>query len=104
MRRIYAALPAIVAVVAWLFVTATPAQAYPTGCGDGPFSTTRFYQAKCTGGTGTFQAWVQCRDDFWPHNYEIKTGPWASPGQTSTAWCTLGYSRVWPNWGISRRN
>ena len=73
-------------LAAALGLTATPALATPTGCNWGNEGS--FSWAKCTGGTGKYQAWAQCKPRyFWITNWYMSYGPMVSPGTISTASC-----------------
>lgn len=71
---------AIAAVItAVLGLVATPqAQAIPTNCqayGKGSL----FYKVQCWGGTGQYQAYANCHNDFWPWDAKMAYGPWTNP-------------------------
>lgn len=66
--------------------SASPAAATPTGCNWG--SEGSFSWAHCTGGTGTYRAWAQCKPShWWITNWYTSYGSWVSPGTISTASC-----------------
>lgn len=81
-------------------VAATPAQAYPTDCFSGQGAT--LAKALCMSGTGSYQAYITCRN--WLGWHEFKEGPWirVGGGSWSYVYCSSGYSRV--SNGIGIRN
>jgi hypothetical protein len=67
-------------------VAATPAAAIPSGCNWG--SEGSFSWAQCSGGTGKYQAWAQCKPrHFWITNWYTAYGPVVSPSNLSIASC-----------------
>jgi hypothetical protein len=72
----------------------TAAQAAPTNCAKGPTGDRGSY-AVCTGGTGSYRAFIQCRGYVWPHNYYINYGSWQVPSNPvwSVASCNWPDSR-----------
>ena len=75
----------VVSLTAVLLVN-PPASAAPTGCSYGNEGS--FSWAHCTGGTGQYQAWAQCKPRYpWITNWYTAYGPWRNPGQVSHANC-----------------
>ena len=88
-------LTATVFSVLLLPLSAGPAAAAPTDCwtNDGvwfPYAT-----AQCSGGTGAYQAWATCLQNFWPYHAAFVESDWKPAGshQTAWVWCPAG-SRV----------
>jgi hypothetical protein len=83
---------------------AAPAAAVPTGCwtNDGvwfPYAT-----AQCSGGTGWYQVWAACKQNFWPYNAAFVESDWKAAGSQETAWvwCPTGYRVL--NYGVGLRS
>ena len=83
-----------------VFVLAAPAaSAAPTGCQWG--SEGSFSWAYCSGGTGGYQAWAQCKPRyFWITNWYTAYGPWLNPGGISQANCDGNHNVA--SYGITR--
>jgi hypothetical protein len=61
--------------------TAKPAAAAPTGCTAGWMGNGSTYaSAYCSGGTGTYNVWIQCQSTVWPYWYSFKESGWYRPG------------------------
>ncbi|WP_157523208.1 hypothetical protein [Herbidospora cretacea] len=76
--------------IALLGVLSAPAAAAPTGCAGGYSGAA--YTVSCTGGDGTYRAFVGCAVFTGPGGMGWRTtvyGPWATagPGTSSTAIC-----------------
>ncbi|MEU7871230.1 hypothetical protein [Dactylosporangium sp. NPDC049140] len=72
-------------VVGALSALAEPASATPSGCSSYPITWNGVAVgtgAFCTGGSGSYRAWVTC-DNYAYTRY----GPWKSGGATSYAYC-----------------
>ncbi|WP_284986802.1 hypothetical protein [Arthrobacter sp. fls2-241-R2A-172] len=83
---------AIATATALTFAGVASAAAAPTGCstgGGGTYST-----AKCTGGTGYYQAYAVCKQTYWPFYSSFVQSDWkkAGSGQEAWVWCTFGYN------------
>jgi hypothetical protein len=91
-RRLSAGLATLgLATVASLAV-AQPAEAAPTGCGAGWMGNGATYaSAYCSGGTGTYQVWIQCSSTVWPYGWSFKESAWYRPGTgPAVVWCGVG--------------
>jgi hypothetical protein len=87
------ALTATVLGVLLLSLSAGPAAAAPIDCwtNDGvwfPYAT-----AYCSGGTGAYQAWATCMQNFWPYDAAFVESDWKQAGSHETAWvwCPAGH-------------
>lgn len=74
-------------MAAFLGVGLGSADAAPNGCskyGGGTYSI-----AKCTGGTGSYQAYAVCKQPQWPYFSALREGPWqpARSNKESWVWC-----------------
>lgn len=83
---------------------AVPANAYPTNCYANQGGVIQYAHASCSGGTGQFRVWVQCRGWSWPNYSYFVNGYWARPGvpSASMAFCPA-YSGV-VRYGVERIN
>ena len=91
-RRARTAIVAAVLGVPLALTGATAAQAAPTGCAWGTEGARGSY-AICTGGTGAYQSWTQCRR--WTGFWYMRYGPWQVPSNPvrSVSSCDWGDTR-----------
>ena len=107
-KRRAAAGIATLAIAGATLAVAEPVSAAPSGCGPGWAGVGNTYAtAWCSGGTGTFNVWVQCRSTVWPYWYSFVESSWRKPGGTAwtnSAWAQCGVPSMVVSWGIGRRN
>lgn len=88
MKRLASVAAAVVLGVASLAVTASPAQALPTGCSGWYHTDGQGGASYCSGGNGFHRSTFKCDVSFWP-DY-VRHGPWEVPGFVSNGRCNAG--------------
>lgn len=83
---------------------AGPAAAAPTDCWTNDGVWFSYVTAHCSGGTGWYQAWAACKENFWPYDAAFVESDWKVAGSQETAWvwCPAGYRVV--NYGVGLRS
>ncbi|MEP9395358.1 hypothetical protein ABLE92_25305 [Gordonia sp. VNQ95] len=101
-NRVAATVLAASAAATVATATTGVAGAAPTGCTKGGGNT--YATAKCTGGTGWYQAYATCFNPTIPGAtfYKFVEGPWkkARSGETSTVVCPILYAVDYRGVGI----